>query len=497
MFVDREEELGKLFKYLRLWEKGNLKGVLIYGLRRVGKTRLIEEFIKRAKYRGARLDASWISTPRDMLKLFSKKLMNAFDTEISVSREEDPIFQIEEALSLPEKIAKKLDERIIIAIDEFHSMLETIPVHLSKAGYGKADDIRERILWLIRDKIQSTDKVFWILSTSISFTLIKERSKDKKGRDVLLSTLNLLKVGPLKKSDAKKLAMALNSELSESNAELIAELTGGIPRLIEVIASELRGNKDILNKIHKMIEEGKLDEVFEAILNFMTDFSRRERILLIRVLKAVSEDNRTVKDVANYLGMDRQSAYLLLEELVRLDLLVKEKVNKIVKYEIRYPLMKYWLNLRVEPTKTMDIVFSTLGITAESYIRELFNHCIGREITIWDDSKGTFLAGTSEVIKLKIIRTLDLDEIRKYNADAGIVTEEGLILIEVKAKEKDITKEIVARICRREGKWFLIHLGTGEITKPAVAEAIKCGVVIITREGVKLIAKKTDFPIIP
>lgn len=107
MFLDRENELQFLEKRQ---EGGKPEFIVIYGRRRVGKTALLLEFIK--KHGGIYLLARETSNLEN-LKRFSERLAEYFEDEFL---RRNP-FQNWDAFF--EYLSHKADERLIVVIDEF------------------------------------------------------------------------------------------------------------------------------------------------------------------------------------------------------------------------------------------------------------------------------------------------------------------------------------------------------------------------------------------
>ena len=180
----------------------------------------------------------------------------------------------------------------------------------------------------------------------------------------------------------------------------------------------------------------------------------------------------------------------------------------ILFYLQKYPLLKHWLELRIGSRKSIiEIIASEMGILAESYIKELLNEYMinKKPIELYDDKKGRYLAGTSQKISIKIKKIYSREEMRKRlqkikNADLIILDEDdNEWMIEIKSTLSNITRDEIIKLINTASKLgienkILIQLGHGEIELSAVAEAVKGGVIIITREGIKLLAKKVHMP---
>ena len=107
MFIGREKEIRALEN---MYQKDNFEFMVIYGRRRVGKTTLINEFIKGKKaifYPG--ID----SNEKQNLELFSNSIFSAVsDAEVNT------VFQsFQDALEYIYRMAEK--ERIVLVIDEY------------------------------------------------------------------------------------------------------------------------------------------------------------------------------------------------------------------------------------------------------------------------------------------------------------------------------------------------------------------------------------------
>ncbi len=324
----------------------------------------------------------------------------------------------------------------------------------------------------------------------------------------LIGVLERLLIKPLDYDSSIKLAIAINKNIRMDEAREIAEISGGIPKHIISIALRYRAGESVIKTAELLLDLGEFDEVFESMLRFLAEIAKRDFSLFVLVLKAIAEGNRSTEKIAEYTGLDKSQAYYILEELKKLDLLRKTKKGKFVIYDLQYPLLGAWLLKRVEPINTnREKLLQMLGITAESYIRELLRQ-IKNRIEIWDDKRGTYLAGTANKIELERMDVLDLEDTKKFlakieNADIICKTKEGYLIIEVKAKDKPIVPEDIKKLNKtlkkltKKGlnvKGILIQVGYGEILPTAVVEAVKNNIIIITREGIRLLAKKLDFP---
>ena len=144
-FVGRDRELKKLNE---LYQEEEFQFVVIYGRRRVGKTMLINEFLK--KKRSAYYMAVE-GTSKENLSGISKVLLAEKNEEFYMP--EFPDF--ESLLSYIDHLCKNTDdqERLVIAIDEFPYLAGTIWAEYfqqmrSTNAYGTKKPMQQRIpLW--------------------------------------------------------------------------------------------------------------------------------------------------------------------------------------------------------------------------------------------------------------------------------------------------------------------------------------------------------------
>ena len=170
IFIDREKELQALTSLLKARLDGANYFVLIYGIRRVGKSRLVDEFLRDKM--GFRADCSSMVTGGDFFKVIYSNLKNLKDnlrfSDVLKKYEgmyirplEDDFEMIKISFDMINECAEKVDY-LIVALDEFHSFIENISSLRLRGG----ESAKERLLWLLRDRIQRLQyNVFLIILT--------------------------------------------------------------------------------------------------------------------------------------------------------------------------------------------------------------------------------------------------------------------------------------------------------------------------------------------
>ena len=504
IFVNREKELEMLERYYMQCKSKKINcGVLVYGWRRVGKTALLRKFVK--KHGGFLIDASWISDPRSFL-IYVSKLVGRTESSLkflSSSMASDLMLIFREGM----EILCTGDTFNIIAIDEFHVMLDKISYRIARESGKRKNVVLNDLIWLLREFIESK-KCFIILSTSMGWAKLKELYLyERKEASPLTGVLIKLEVEPLDRNSSIELVKKLNPSIDDNEAESIYVLSGGIPRIIEIIAPNFRKNISLLKLVYELTSHGQFDEFFENIIRFIAEATKRDYSVYLEALKAIEDKVVTPEDIGRALNIDRVSIYNVLEELRKMNILEKKKEKGRVKYRLKYPLLSLWLQTKIPPTKPItEILVSNMGMMAESYIKELFMEYLNknRDIVLYDDKKGTYLAGTADEIRIEIEKIYTRNELKKRlkgikNGDIIIKDKNNTEwLIEVKATLKDIKVETIEKINRVAEELniknkIVIQLGLGGIEPKAIGEAAKTNIVIITREGIKLLAKKIKF----
>src|SRR5512138_86010 len=119
-FFGREQELQELD---RLWASSKEEFLILYGRRRVGKTALLAEWIRRTENRAL----YWVASPTSavaQLRSFSQSIYN-FENPGSLAPDGFTYANWEQAFQQIARLAK--DHRLAIFIDEFTYLLEVDP----------------------------------------------------------------------------------------------------------------------------------------------------------------------------------------------------------------------------------------------------------------------------------------------------------------------------------------------------------------------------------
>jgi len=400
LFVDRRRELEFLERLFVARLRGSDFHVLVYGLRRIGKTSLLDEFLRNKH--GFRVDCSHFSHGMDLFRAFFAELLSLEGKSVPVNLDEvesptlrkyfpyferpleDSLEMLRHAFALINEYAREV-EHLVVVLDEFHGLVENISLLTPGAP---AEVLRSKVLWIVRDGLQrSPNNVFWILCTSAGF-LVEEYGRADRA---FLEMFQTLEVGPLPEEASAELArrnlINMNVDFSEDAVSEISRISGGVPAIINRITAALATERRIsgtivIERVREMLEQGEFDDFFEAYISFVADRSKWSKQTILKILRCLAEERVTPKEIARESGMKPSTIANILVDLKKKRVITESR-------EIRYPLLREWLLARPHPpfgVPRRDLLMVHLGITFESYCRELFRR-IKKPISIEDEDK--------------------------------------------------------------------------------------------------------------
>ncbi len=428
-FVDRERELEFLES---LWTRKN-SFVPVYGRRRVGKTRLIKEFItdKPAVYYLARN-----STYRDNLRGFSRAVLERFPAP----------YLSEESFSSFADVFRYLaeKEKLIVVIDEFPYLIQSDKKVLSEFQY-------------IVDEIVRTSNIHMILIGS-SIGMMEEHVLSQKSplygrRD------GQIKLSPLGFFDSWRL-LGVNAE----EAVKIYGITGGVPAYIELFRAFEDVKRLAFDKRGFLYAEG----------DFLLSSELREPRVYKLILKAVAEGNRRFNEISSFTGIPRSNLFKYVEVLERLGFLKREipitarPKTKNTLYTIGDNYLTFYFRF-VERYRD-SIELESLDFW-EEFLKE-YNNYLG---FVFEDVARQFIIELNKAGKLPFKFT-KIGRWWRKGEEIDIValneSEKKVLLVEVKWKSLDERKAGgVLRDLERKGE--LVGLNGWEKSYGLVAKSIK------------------------
>jgi len=347
-FVDRCEEIQALEE---LFSKGRAVLVLLYGRRRVGKTRLVQEFMK-----GKRGLYFYVpnAEERTILNEFSRAVEDEFFKG----------FRFGDFTSFMDYLAGKCMLYDVIVFDEFQRL----------SNIDGAISLLQRY-W---DERLSRGRCLIILSGSSVGAI---RRVALRGDAPLYGRRALaLKIEPLKFLD---LFGWFRMYSPEDLVWLYASF-GGTPAYLEHVDESLSVEENIVEKI--LNKRSPLHDEPEILL--MEEVRVPQRYM--DILSAIAQGRSTVSEIADAVGLGRENVTTYLKALETLDLI--ERITPITEpssrrgvYRIRDPFFSFWFGF-VRPNKRQ----LELGLEKNVWesIRDGFRTYVGR---VFEDICGQVL----------------------------------------------------------------------------------------------------------
>jgi len=286
-FIDREEERALLE---REWQSSGGRLIILYGRRRIGKTRLIEEFIRD---KPGILYIAEDASPHIQITQLKVRCAEYFGDPLLAELDIRTWDQLFTYLA-----QKPPDKRTYLVIDEFTYLIRNDPSILS--ALQKAWDRRitgSDWCLLLSGSILSLMSDLALSSTSPLY--------GRRTRDLLL--------GPLRFSDAKRFF-----HFSFSDTLKVYLSIGGIPEYLLKAGAydtcDLFYTAEFFNRYGYFYHEPY----------FILSQEFRELKVYQSVLHAIALGNTSPTSIAQFCGLDTRHVYPYLESMIRLGLVEKE-----------------------------------------------------------------------------------------------------------------------------------------------------------------------------
>jgi len=380
LFTNREKELETLEFYLEEFLNGIKENVCIFGLRRIGKTILIREFVKRHKeIKSIYLNFEFLfSVPIELsqnfilesAKWFFDKELEIYDLVALPGGEvvKKLLRELEKGESSKTAVIKLAFEylgelgkegKIVVFMDEFQEIL-------------KLKNYRElrNILGIFREYIND-ENILFIISGSFPHIM---RDMIANGESPLYNQFKELKLDYFEIESAYELISKV-IECGEESKRLTHQLTGGHPFYIVSIAKrtklihriyELSVNPTTIKRaflIETLYPEGGIYKHCSYLLNTVLSLAKYKAPLIGILNTLLKEEGLTQSKIAKRIKVSQGEARLYTSELERLDIL--QRIED--KYYIEDKVFKMWLDLR----KTAELGESPRDKPVEIYLKIL------------------------------------------------------------------------------------------------------------------------------
>ena len=345
MFIGREKELNELEKR---YKTSDFQFVVIYGRRRIGKSFLIKNFIKKHP------SIYFVATEQNEKELL-KSFSNTIKEQLNQKNEIAGNFENwEDALNFVAKVASK--KRIILVIDEYPYLAKSFPAISS-------------ILQKIIDEKLLKSKLFLILcGSSMSFI-----EKQVLGYESPLygRRTSQIKLKQMPYYEAMKFFPKWNKE----EKLLVYGVCGGVPQYLSIFSKYSNLKDGIINEF--LNPEAHLYEEPDILLKQ----ELREPALYNTTLNALAKGKNKLNELANVTNKTSNMLISYLRNLASLEIIEKKlpiEENNVKKsiYRITDNLYKFWYafiqdSVSILQVRTPEEVYEN---KIEPYMPDYFGH---------------------------------------------------------------------------------------------------------------------------
>ena len=345
MFIGRERELNSLEK---LYASDKFEFAVIYGKRRVGKTALLNHFIRNKKaiyFMGVE------SNDKQNLENFSKNIL-----EYGVGIQADTAFlSFQAALEYVFQLAEK--ERLILAIDEYP--------YVARSSRSLASTLQ-----LLIDKYKENSKLMLILCGS-SMSYMEDHVLAYKAPLYGRRTAQM-KMQPFDFADACRYF----KNFSDEDKALIYRIVGGTPQYLLQMDDKLSIEENIKNTFLN-----PTSSLFEEPENLLKQ-EVREPALYNAIITAIATGSTRMAEISTKVGAETSVCAAYLKNLLALGLVQKEtpygeKASRKSIYAIDDNMFRFWYrfvpeNYSIISRGASDIAYKRMEPHLSDYMGKVF-----------------------------------------------------------------------------------------------------------------------------
>ena len=390
MFIGREKELSKLNQ---LYNTSAFQFPVIYGRRRVGKTALINEFIKDKEAISFTGIESTVTQNLENLSRSIHRYLGAVG--------EPPIYPtFQAALETIFELAKT--KRIIFVIDEYPYV-------------AKASKSFSSILQALIDKYKDNSKLYLILCGS-SMSFMEEQVLGYKSPLYGRRTAQF-RILPFDFKESRKYFKGFTSvDMAE-----IYGIVGGTPQYFLQMNDSLSVEDNIKSNI--------LDPnsyLFEEPSNLLKQEVQKST-LYNAIISAVATGSTKLSEIATKVGEETSACAICLKKLLALGIIRKEtpfgeKESKKTIYNVDDNLFRFWYrfvpqNLSLLQNDMIDVAYNSISSGMNTYMGAVFEEICKQYL--WDINK----KGLSKILFTSLGRWWGTDPFKKIQTEIDIMGE--------------------------------------------------------------------------
>ena len=392
MFIGRERELDSLNK---LYNSGKFEFVVLYGRRRVGKTALINHFIKN---KPAIYFMGVESNAKQNLENFSASILEfvgdgalAGSAYVSFQAALDAVFQFAQ------------NKRVVLAIDEYP--------YVARASKSLASTLQ-----LLIDKYKDTSKLMLILCGS-SMSYMEDHVLAYKAPLYGRRTAQI-KLQPFDFAETCRYFRHFSAE----DRALAYGIVGGTPQYLLQLNDALSIEQNV-----KSTYLNPTSSLYEEPTNLLKQ-EVREPAIYTAIITAIATGASRMSEISGKVGEDTNVCSIYLKNLVALGIVQKEtpygeKASKRSIYSIDDNMFRFWYRFVPENASLIargaaELVYSRIEPQFPEYMGKVFEEICKQYL--WK----LLLSGKSPVEFSTLGRWWGNDPVHKCQAEIDILGEQ-------------------------------------------------------------------------
>lgn len=456
MFIGRDSELETLNK---IYNTGKFEFVVIYGRRRVGKTALINQFIKNRK---AIYFTGIESNAKQNLENFSNSIFEYINKAVV----ETSFSSFQSAFESVFKLAEK--ERIILVVDEYPYV-----AHSSKSLAST--------LQLLIDKYKDTSKLMLILCGS-SMSYMEDHVLAYK------SPLYGRRTAQMKISafDFEETCRYLKG-ISKEDKAIIYGIVGGTPQYLLQIDKNLNIEENIKN-----IYLNPNSFLYEEPINLLKQ-EVREPAIYTAIITAIATGASKMSEISSKIGEDTNVCDRYLKNLINLGIIQKEtpfgeRDSRKAIYSIEDNMFRFWYRFIFENTSliargAINLVYKKIEAQLSDYMGKIFEEICKQYL--WRQ----LIDGTCPVEFISLGRWWGNNPIEKIQEEIDIMGEQNkntALFAECKWTNEKVDLNVLETLVKRsylfnyKTRYYYLFSKNG-FTKSCIDKAKEMGNVILVK----------------